>query len=282
MKKILIVILLGCIAVTAAEPVVWKNKNSGKTRENNGLYIWWAQGLVRTPGTYRITARIKRDNPGNFTLQAVDAISGKVHWQKAATVSGEFSDIDFGEFNYDGSYSLRISDWNEPGFYLESVTMTPVKLEELPQEKQVSADTLKGWCALYRTEIGIDEKVKKEGTGSLKVTVNPKEGEHWYDVGVIRRMPAGEAKMLSFWLRFEDEPRRIWVNMITATGSSVTTVDPVQFEVKKGEWKLIEVHAASFHFRPVRQVLNNILAISFSPEPKGGKCTFFLDDILFE
>ncbi len=282
MKKLLLVILLGSVAAMAADPVVWKNKNSDKTRENNGLYIWWAQGLARTPGTYQMTARVRRDNPGNFTLQAVDAISGKVHWQKGAMVSGEFSDIDFGEFNYDGSYTLRISDWNEPGFYLESVTMTPVKLEDLPQQKQVSADTLNGWCPLYRTGIAIDEKVKKEGTGALKVTVSPKEGERWYDVGVIRRMPAAEAKMLSFWLRFEDEPRRIWVNMITATGSSVATVDPAQFDLKKGEWKLIEIHASSFHFKPVRQVLNNIVAISFSPEPKDGKCTYLLDDILFE
>ncbi len=281
MRKCLLLLLFALSLPLAAEEFSWKGKGDAFTRDKTGIYLWWQPGLQPNPGTWRLTGRLRAAKEMRFTVGAHDAVSGKKIWSGGATVGTEYGEVDFGVFTYDGSYLLRFADWNEPGFYLESFKLTPVEVPELPEERRANADSLAGWLPMRHTRITLDEAVKKEGKASLQIGVKGAEKSPWYDLGVSRRMPVKELKMLSFWLRWEGAPSRLWVNLVTATGSAVATVDVNQFGLQPGEWKLIEIPAQSFHFKPPRSVVKEVRAISISPEP-AAEALFRIDDLLIE
>lgn len=162
----------------SAADLHWKGKGDAFTREKPGSYIWWNLGLRLAPGTYQVKARIRADKGEAFTIQAVDASTGKSRWQKGVKCPKEYAELDFGEFHYDGSYLLRISDWNRPGFRMDSVTLTPVKLDEVPDAPAASCDTPDGWISLGKAAFSSDDADRREGKAALKVEVPPAAGRN--------------------------------------------------------------------------------------------------------
>lgn len=193
----------------------------------------------------------------------------------------EYADLEFGTLNYDGSWPIRIVDWNEPGFYIESLELIPVKVVAPPEQRGNAADTLDGWIPMYHTKLAIDEKEKKSGSGSLIISVNEKKGVAWYDVGAMRRLSADKVEMVSFWVRFDGTPKPLWVQL-RGKNSAGTRFNPTELGIKSGEWKLVELPVSSFHFKPERNIAHDIRAIAFCPETGGEAYTLHIDDPLLE
>ena len=80
----------------SAADLHWKGKGDAFTREKPGSYIWWNLGLRLAPGTYQVKARIRADKGEAFTIQAVDASTGKSRWQKGVKCPKEYAELDFG------------------------------------------------------------------------------------------------------------------------------------------------------------------------------------------
>jgi len=278
---LLSLLLLGGCA-EAAE-LIWQGKGEAFTRQTPGIYLWWNLGLRLTPGEYQVKAKIRRDKPGQFTISATDAASGKTFWSKSVIATPVYSELNFGNFVYDGSFPLRLSDWSDPGCHVESVSLTPVRSLEIADSPAASCDTLAGWIRLENTAIAIDLNDKKEGLAALKVTVTPKEKRKWYDAGIMRAMPMRKAGMVSFWLKFESEPIPLWVQIFTAETGVAQKLDPIALGIRKGEWKFIELPVAAFMFKPQRPTVENLRALQFSPdEGLSAPVTFLLDDVLIE
>lgn len=94
---------------------------------------------------------------------------------------------------------------------------------------------------MYHTKLAADPNMKKEGRGSLLVTVEPKSNVPWYDVGAMRRLNAAKATMISFWIRFDDTPKPVWIQLIGGKESAVMRFRPEEFGIVRGEWKLVEL-----------------------------------------
>jgi hypothetical protein len=267
----------------SAADLHWKGKGDAFTREKPGSYIWWNLGLRLAPGSYQVKARIRADKGEAFTIQAVDASTGKSRWQKGVKCPKEYAELDFGEFHYDGSYLLRISDWNRPGFRVDSVTLTPVKLDEVPDAPAASCDTPGGWISLGKAAFSSDDADRREGKAALKVEVPPAAGRKWYDAGVLRPFPMKRASMISFWIKFDSEPIPFWVQIFTAEKGVARKLNPAALGIRKGEWKFLELPVSTFHFRPKRSTVEGVRALQFSPDAGFQEPAIFrLDDILLE
>ena len=272
-------------SAAAADPApawTWKGKGDAKTLEKTGIYVWAVPGLTLLPGEYRVVGRLRSQKPGTFTLQAVENFTGKQRFRGSVKTGTEYADLDFGTLQYDGDWPVRIVDWNEPGFHIESISLIPVKLEPQTEERGNAADTLDGWIPMYHTRLSVDPKEKKSGNASLLVSVAEKKGVPWYDVGVMRRLNADKAGMISFWLRFDGRPKPVWVQLIGGKESACTRFKPEEFGIVPGEWKLVELPVSSFRFKPERNAATDIRGIAICPETGGEACAFRIDDPLLE
>ena len=261
----------------------WQGKGDSYTREKPGSYIWWTFGLRLLPGDYQVNARLKGKAGEAFTLQAVDVTTGKSRWQHGVKCSAEYTDLDFGTFHYDGSYLLRFSDWNRPGFYVESVTLTPLKLMEQTDTPAADCDTADGWIPLGQTQLAVDTVERREGKASLKISVSPATGRKWYDAGVLRPFSMQRVSMVSFWIRLDSEPSPLWVQIFTGEKGVAQKLNPAALGIRKGEWKFLELPISTFHFRPKRSTAEGVRALQFSPDAGfTSPVIFLLDDILLE
>ena len=178
---------------------------------------------------------------------------------------------------------LRISDWNQPGFYVESVTLTPVKLDAVPDAPAASCDSAEGWIPLGKTVFAADASDRREGGAALKVEVSPLAGRKWYDAGILRPFPMKNVSMVSFWIKFNTDPVPFWVQIFTSEKGVAQKLNPEALGIRKGEWKFLELPVSTFHFRPKRSTVKDVRALQFSPDAGfQSPVIFLLDDILLE
>lgn len=284
MKKSLLFLgaFLLALSVAADEAgYVWKGKGDAKTLDKIGIYVWFVPGLNLLPGEYRVVGRLRSERPNTFTLKAVENFTGKERFTGSVKTGPEYADLEFGTLQYDGSWPIRIVDWNEPGFYVESLKLLPVKVDPPAGTRGNAADTLDGWIPMYHTRLSIDGQEKKNGKGSLLISVNEKKGVPWYDVGAMRRLNVDKVELVSFWIRFDDKVKPVWVQLI-GKESAVTRFNPEELGIVSGEWKLVELPVSSFHFKPERNTATDIRAIAVCPETGGEAFSFRIDDPLLE
>ena len=283
MKKILIAVFLFAAALLPGGEVgfVWKGKGDAGTLDKDGIYVWFVAGLRPLPGEYKIVGRLRSANSGTFTIKAVNHITGEEKFTGAVKTAPEYADYEFGTLKYDGSWPIRIVDWNAPGYYVESIRLVPVQVAEPVEVRGDSADSVEGWIPMYHSQVAADSGMKKEGKGSIRVTVDPKNNAPWYDLGVMKRLTTAKAGMVSFWIRFDDVPKPVWVQLIGATDSAARQFRPEEFGITAGTWKLVELPVSSFHFSPERETATEIRAVAINPECKE-KCSFRIDDLLLE
>lgn len=284
MKSAIIILCLLSAAVLHAAPpgYVWHGKGDQSTRDKDGIYVWFVPGLSPLPGDYKVVGRLRSGHSGTFTLRAVDNFTGAERFSGAVKTSAAYADYEFGTLHYDGSWPIRLVDWNAPGYYIESVGLIPVNVPSVPEVRGSSADSSDGWIPMYHTKLAADPNMKKEGRGSLLVTVEPKSNVPWYDVGAMRRLNAAKATMISFWIRFDDTPKPVWIQLIGGKESAVMRFRPEEFGIVRGEWKLVELPVSSFHFKPERDVATDIHGVAICPETGKEKCVFRIDDLLLE
>lgn len=195
----------------------------------------------------------------------MDASTGKSRWQKGVKCPKEYAELDFGEFHYDGSYLLRISDWNRPGFRMDSVTLTPVKLDEVPDAPAASCDTPDGWISLGKAAFSSDDADRREGKAALKVEVPPAAGRKWYDAGVLRPFPMKRASMISFWIKFDANRSRSGSRFSPPEKGVAQKLNPAALGIRKGEWKFLELPVSTFHFRPKRSTVEEVRGAAVLP-----------------
>lgn len=108
-------------------------------------------GLSPLPGDYKVVGGCAPATPGTFTLRAVDNFTGAERFSGAVKTSPAYADYEFGTLHYDGSWPIRLVDWNAPGYYIESVGLIPVNVPSVPEVRGSSADSSDGWIPMYHT-----------------------------------------------------------------------------------------------------------------------------------
>ena len=283
MKKFLIAMSLLAATLLPGEETgfVWKGKGDGATLEKEGIYVWFVAGLSPLPGEYKIVGRLRSGHSGTFTLKAVNHFTGEEKFTGAVKTAPEYADYEFGTLEYDGSWPIRIVDWNAPGYYVESIRLEPVRVAAPVEVRGDSADSADGWIPMYHSQVAADSGMKKEGAGSILVTVDPKNNAPWYDLGVMRRLTAEKVGMVSFWIRFDGTPKPVWVQLIGAKESAARQFRPEEFGITAGTWKLVELPVSSFYFTPERNSATEIRAVAINLETSE-KESFRIDDLLLE
>ena len=264
--------------------MAWTAKDHGKVRDTAGIYISWSLGLRLEPGEYRVFARVSGTQSAVFTLKAINSASGQSFWSKGLRVKKEPAEMDFGTMVYNGQFPLTITDWNQPGFQLISVRLSLVKAMPGSDTPHAPCDGIDGWQCLDGTVISLSPTDRKEGSAALKVQVEPRDGRKWYDAGILRPMIMKKAGMISFWIKFIDDPVPFWVQVFAGDkGGVAQNINPATYNMAKGEWSYIELPIPTFHYKPQRAAVENVRALQFSPAAGIKKPVIFLiDDILIE
>ena len=276
-------ILLAFSAASGAD-ISWIAKGDGMVRTQPGIYLSWRLGMRLVPGEYRVLARVKGPDGKVFTLKALNSVNGKCHWTKGLKVKDQLTEMDFGVMVYDGGFPLAISDWNQPGFTLASVRLQLLRVMEVAEMPAVSCDRIDGWQTFGATSLAVSTTDRKEGTGALRVRVEPEKTRKWYDAGILYPVNMKKAGMVSFRFKFESEPLPFWVQLFAGDkGGVAQKINPESYNMVKGEWAYIELPVSTFSYKPQRSVVENVRALQFSPMAGFEKpTTFLIDDILLE
>ena len=266
------------------EEMSWNAKDNGMSRSAPGIYLSWSLGLRPVAGEYQVHATVKGEPSKVFTLKAINAVTGKSFWSKGVRVRNELTEMDFGVFVYDGQFPLLISDWNNPGFLLTQVRLTLVKAMEVNEAPHVSCDSTDRWQCLGDTLISLSQSDRKQGVAALEVRVKPRKDRKWYNAGVMYPVSVKKAGMVSFWIKFTEDPSPFWVQIFAGgKGGVAQKVIPEAHSMTRNEWTYVELPVSTFPYKPQRSVVEDVRALQFSPSAGIEKdVTFLIDDIMLE
>ncbi len=258
-------------------------EKTAKILKDSGIYCWWELFFTLPPGQYQVYARVRAGQPVDFNLQVYSQNNGKkMPVTLGCRVTGNtYKEVLLGIFNYDGSYPIRFSDWTPPGMWLDYIYLKPVKLSPRADKLEYPTSKLTDWCVMPKTAVSLNRKLKKDSEASIDVNIKAPTGSPWEN-GVCRRLNAGKAKLISFWIYWKSEPSTLYLMLIGKNNMGCVNLEPQRYGMGKDRWTLLEIPVEQVHFNPpVKEIigLHTFFLGGFSnPKP----ISFLLSGIMLE